>query len=284
VPWEVTARQGVLALAVAGLLAACGFGAFEVLMWCPPVSRFIMHWPEHVPAFGGVAGLFVAWMGARDSELFFELEYEDPRKKGFKELFGAHFFRWYPALGLSILRYALIGAFTGFTVLLLDPNSNLDPAFTNWLKALRPTTLETFLLLVGAAIVFLFLRHLATSLRLEVQFKELAPNDEKIRRFSIDCLRFAMVAVAVFALIAGSLYLNQIVPSQVNSLIVAAIFPFLRIVLGAAAYIFAGVFIAYFALGALFRLIRIKERRDRTHVYAREEPIPIRIFWRVSPM
>jgi hypothetical protein len=58
----------------------------------------------------------------------------------------------------------------------------------------------------------------------------------------------------------------------------------LRIVLGAAAYIFAGVFIAYFALGALFRLIRIKERRDRTHVYAREEPIPIRIFWRVSPM
>jgi hypothetical protein len=283
VPWEVTSRKAVLWLAGAGLLAACGLGAFLLLLLCPGLSRVVMHWPEHIPALGGFTGLLAAWIIARGFELF--LEYEDPREK---TRMGAHFRLAYILQGLRISQYAFIVAFAGFAALLLDPNSKLAPAFTNWLLAFHPSTLGALFLLLGAAIVFLILRHFATSLRLAVQFKELEPNDEKIRRFSIDCLRVAMGTVAIFALFVGSVYVNRIIPSQISSLVVDSMFPALRIVLAAVAYILAGVIIVYFIVGVLFLLIRIMERRDRTrfanaeelttidtidnsHVYAREE-------------
>jgi hypothetical protein len=280
IPWEVTSRKAVLWLAGAGLLAACSLGAFLLLLLCPGLSRVVMHWPEHIPALGGFTGLLAAWIIARGFELF--LEYEDPREK---TRMGAHFRLAYILQGLRISQYAFIVAFAGFAALLLDPNSKLAPAFTNWLLAFHPSTLGALFLLLCVAIVFLILRHFATSLRLAVQFKELEPNDEKIRRFSIDCLRVAMGTVAIFALFVGSVYVNRIIPSQISSLVVDSMFPALRIVLAAVAYILAGVIIVYFIVGVLFLLIRIMERRDRTrfanakelttidnsHVYAREE-------------
>jgi hypothetical protein len=168
-----------------------------------------------------------------------------------------------------------------FAALLLDPSSNLDPAFANWFSSFQPCWLYVLLLLVGAIIIFLQLRYAVTSLKLVVELKELEQKDENFRSLLIDLLRVGMVIVGVFA----AFIISRVLPGWLNSILIQFVSLIARGTLILAAYTFVGVIILYSMFGGVFLLIRAKERRDskrfanakelttvdNSGVYAREE-------------
>jgi hypothetical protein len=141
----------------------------------------------------------LVWSVVRLVELL--LSDEDPRK--------AHFSLRYVIHILIIVRYFALALLIGFAALLVnpDPAKSPDPNFTTWLESIHPSMLWVILLLLGAIFAFLMLQHIATSLKLEVQFQELEPRRENFRRWLVDVLRFLMVLVGVFALFVVFSYL-----------------------------------------------------------------------------
>jgi hypothetical protein len=93
---------------------------------------------------------------------------EDPRKAYLLPCYFTHI--------LIIVRYLALVFLHGFAALLVnpEPTNSPDPTFAMRLGSTNPSTLDVSLLLLGALFVFLLLQHMATSLKLEVQFQEVS--------------------------------------------------------------------------------------------------------------
>jgi hypothetical protein len=275
VPWEVAQRKILAVAAVAAFLAALyglgsfalnfiGLGVMYVYENLPNYARQLSEWPfgHSIRLSVPLLGLLVAWLIVRFVELTFK--YENPRQG----LAGkSHFWLWYWVTVLTILRYGLLGAFVGFAALLLGPHSKSDPPFETWFSSFHPSILFAFVLLIGAGVIFLLLRYATTSLKLAIQFKELAPRAKDFRLLLIDLLHLAMVVVAVFAIFVFS----QILPQFFNSAIAQTVSFLMRVALALAVFTFAGVFIFFILFGMVFLLIRVKELRDRSRFDNAEE-------------
>jgi hypothetical protein len=283
VPWEVAGRRAVaVAMVLALLAAACllgvlvlglfGVGAFHVDAGWPELAtrlgkylfgRSGFHWVNDFSRMIGITislpllGLLAAWVVCRILELV--LEDEDPRET----LLGTRFFLRFPVHILIISRYAILILFVGFAALLLDPKASLDKDFTSWLARHFNLLSYRIPLFVGAGLVFLALRHWATSLRLVVQFQKLSPTQENLRRFAIDFLGLGMVLLVVFALYIISSYMPQGIKSSLEPM-----FLFIRVLLVLALYVFVGLYTAYFIGLILFIVVRLMERADRKRFYS----------------
>ena len=289
VPWEVAGRTAVAAAAVLAVLGAAGvLGALFLGIWELGPFQVNDNWQYYVSEWGrrlfgegnyGVRtslpllALILVWGVVRLVELL--LSDEDPRK--------AHFPLRYVIHILIIVRYFALALLIGFAALLVnpDPAKSPDPNFTTWLESNHPSTWWVILLLLGAIFAFLVLQHMATSLKLEVQFQALEPRRENFRRWLIDVLRFLMVLVGVFALFVVFSYLPHGLSARAGYILL----PLIEALLAAAIYVFVGLTIAY-ALGfILFLAARAMERADckrfassdeltvldNSAIYAREE-------------
>src|ERR1019366_115885 len=155
------------------------------------------------------------------------------------------------------------------SALLLDPNpkNSPDPQFTEWLRSIHPSIVQVIVALIGASFVFLWLQHWVTSLELKVQFRELVPRQENLRRLEIDTLRFFMVLTAVFVLFLIGGYLPSTISSALGKLLV----PLLRVLLLSAVYLFAGLIIAYVIGFCIFLVVRMVELGEKKHFVGAEE-------------
>ncbi len=289
VPWEVAGRKAVAAAAVLAVLGAAGvLGAVFLGLWGLGPFHVNAHWPEYVSEWGKwlfgegnygmrtslpLVALIVVWGVLRLVELL--LSDEDPRKAHFPLRYFIHI--------LIIIRYFALALLIGFAALLVnpEPTKSPDPAFTAWLASIPRSTLRACLLLLGAIFAFLALQHIATSLKLEVQFQELKPRKENFRRWLVDVLRFLMVLVALFALFVVFSYLPHGLSARAGDILL----PLMETLLVAAIYVFVGLIIAYVIGGILFLAVRTMERADckrfassdeltvvdNSAVYAREE-------------
>jgi hypothetical protein len=170
---------------------------------------------------------------------------------------------------LFICRYFTTVLFVGYSALLLDPNSEKspDPKFTDWLRSIDPSIVQVIVVLIGASFVFLLLQHWVTSLKLKVQFQELVPREENLRRLEIDILRFFMVLTAVFVLFLIGGYL----PSKISSALGEVLVPLMRVLLLSAVYLFAGLIIAYVIGFCIFFVVRMVELGEKKHFVSAEE-------------
>jgi len=286
VPWEVRGRKlialaaGLLVLAVACLisvstiwvtnliLARLGHGHLPaVAEWSSHVgelSRWLFKWlggrPLLVPSVP-LATLIILWFGLRLAELF--MQFEDPRANGFFLRYVVHL--------LIIFRYFTLALIVGFSVLLLDKNDPLDRDFLKWLADNSPTRLESVALLAGALVAFLLLQYWVTSLRLAIQFEQLDPRREILRRWNIDVARFAMVLVAAFAVFVIGLS----IPHNIGEWLGPLVLPRLKTLMVVAIHVFIGLIIAYAIAGILFLVVRMKELADRRNFVAADDLVDV---------
>jgi hypothetical protein len=223
--------------------------------------------------------LIVVWVGLRFIEFLLRSLFKDPRQENF----------WLRVLFhiLIILRYFFVMVFIWFSVLVLDEDAAFeDEPSTVLLRGpfpWEPSPVYAILMLIGAGSVFLLFQHWATSLKLAVQFQELDPAPENLRRWAVDMLRVGMVVVAAFALLVLSRSSRLLVWLE-GTFYVKITAPTMAL-LKLAVYAFVGL-IAAQAIGCLlFVGLRIMERYearrfsdaeglaafDNSSVYAREE-------------
>jgi hypothetical protein len=275
VPWEVAQRGRVAAAAgLALLILACGLGAF-ILLLCgrgpADVSNMalsLMSWSEsfaagvidsswflrqialcvdklQLPIPLPLVTLIFAWGVLRVFELIVDLVVEkgNPRSESFLWRYLVHV--------SIILRYALVVFLVCFAVLSLK-------------RGTTPVSSLGFsiLLLVAAAVIWLWLRHRATSLELLIQFQRLRPAREIMRRFGLEAVRFAMVVVVVWALLIIGLQM----PSSITHGLGTFVFPLTGFLLVLTIYVLTGVLAVYLILGPLLStLVRCLELADRSN-------------------
>jgi hypothetical protein len=289
VPWEVAGRNAVAAAAVLAALGAAGvLGAVFLGLFGLGPFHVNANWQKYVSEWGKwlfgegnygmrtslpLLALILVWGVLRLVELL--LSDEDPRKAHFPLRYFIHI--------LIIVRYFALALHVGFAALLVnpEPTKSPDPTFTMWLESTHPSTVDVGLLMLGAISVFVLLQHIATSLKLEVQFQELKLRRENFRRWQVDVLRFLMVLVGVFALFVVFSYLPHGLSARAGDILL----PLMETLLVAAIYVFVGLIIAYVIGGVLFLAVRMMERADckrfkssdeltvvdNSAVYAREE-------------
>jgi hypothetical protein len=189
--------------------------------------------------------LILMWSLLRGAQLVVEivLEKGDPRREHFPVRYFVHV--------LVILRYGLVFLFVGFALLWLDiPSARLEP---------MPSFVQGFVLLIAAALSWLLLRYWETSLKLVIQFRELTPYREVVRRLLLEVVRFAMVIVAVWALLVVGLSL----PRSFMHVLGTIAFPTTCFLLVLTIYTLIGVLTAYAIGFVLFLCVRVLELADR---------------------
>jgi hypothetical protein len=278
VPWEA-ARRNLVAAATgfALLLAACGLGAL-ILFLCglgpADVSGTAI---SHMTRAENIAGRFIdnygflhqaavvidearlpiplpliilifAWGVLRVLELIVDLgvEKDNPRNELFAVRYWVHI--------SIILRYALIVFLVCFAALWFF-DTKRDPG---------PPPGLSIVFLLAAAAIWLLLQYWATSLALLIQFQRLSPTWEVLRRFAFEAVQFAMVVVAVWALlIVGLLIFDLLIPSSVAQRLESLVSPSISFVLVLFIYILTGVLAAYLFIGlVLTPLVRYLELGD----------------------
>jgi hypothetical protein len=268
VPWEVAQRTVVAGATVLALLAAaCGVGALALLL-CGKGFADVRQWVVSLMIcaqdYGGalmsseflrpvayvvgelqlpnplpLMSLIVVWLFLRGVELIFENE--DPRV--------ARFYRRYIVYGSVILRCVLVVLLVGFAVLWLDPTLVKTSVRS------APTLRVSLLALSAAALTWLLLRYWATSLKLVIQFQELTPRRESRRRCLLETAQFAMVVVAVWALLIVGLHVPDSITQALGTLV--------RFLLVLTIYTLIGVLTAYVLGLVLFLLVKGLELADR---------------------
>ena len=204
VPWEVAWRKAVPVAAVLPVLgAACLLGVLVIGFEEPTkmistlfsmmaaLIDYLHLWTwQDSDTFGslffpGALALIGSWAGLRFADLVLRFLFKDPRRQSFLLRVSFHF--------LIILRYFFLVFFVWLSVY-------QSLVLAEVLDVQKPLPLKAILILIGAGLVFLLFQHWATSLKLAVQFKELEPAQETLRRWAVDMLRVGMVVIAAFAL------------------------------------------------------------------------------------
>jgi hypothetical protein len=261
-PWEVAWRKAVRAAALlVALGAACLLGVLVVGFDDPTkmistlfsmmadLIDYLHLWTwQDSDTFGslffpGALALIGSWAGLRFFDLVLRFLFKDPRRQSFWLRVSFHI--------LIILRYFFVVLFVWLSIYQsLVLAEVLDVQKPSWLKAI--------LILIGAGLVFLLFQHWATSLKLAVQFQELEPAQETLRRWAIDMLRVSMVVVAAFTLLILNLYWLK-APEWITlgpvGLVTSDVLPLVI-------YVFVGLIGAYGFGCLLFVALRFQEYRE----------------------
>jgi hypothetical protein len=257
VPWEVAWREAVPVAAVVAVLgAACLLGA-SVVSACRPAEGAgvdthdcgffqLEDWVSNLyPNSDDLANflplflLIALWAAIRSIYFVLQSLFKDPRRQSFGLRVSFHF--------LIILRYFLIVVFISKAIpSIVSPDT--------WSPLLR----YAIPMLIGAGFVFLLVQYWATSLKLAVQFKELDPVQENLRRWLIDTLRVGMVVAAAFALLVFTRSLSRAQPG----IVIDALEQLRSVVLELAYFAVVGLIVAYSFGCVLFLVLRRRERDD----------------------
>jgi hypothetical protein len=268
VPWEAKLRIPVLAGVVgAAALLACGLGALilrlfgygfsEVRDWIgwlvtkaveigqnivslrifTPFVEILQQF--RVPILDSMVLLVVAWLLLRAAQLL--LQRDNPRDTHFWIRFAVHI--------LVIARYTILVFIVGSAILMPLVPRSLPQA---------PSWGVTSWVLAGVAVVLLTLKHWATSLNLIVQFQELSPAAENVRRFLRDLVRFAMATLVVWALAVLGLHFQEIFTGPFGK----RVFTSTQAVLVFIIYGVVGILIVYALAFIALSLVRLRELSD----------------------
>lgn len=256
-----------------------------------------------LPVLYAVLALAVLWIVVRVWELIFRTWTVNPHRQ---------YFVWRLLLHIMvILKYAILVSMVAIVVLGLvtdrtapaletapsqvkDLVLKLDRSLARQYPSdARESSVETaapdpalfasIVLLLGVGLLWVLLQHWATSLKLAVQFQELTPTNENVRRFLLDIATLARVVAAVFAV----LILARHIPADVAATFADGARPWVYGLLVLATYALAGILIVYavgLALLFIVKALEMMERRrfenaaalvteplDNAHSYAREE-------------
>jgi hypothetical protein len=261
-PWEVKFRHEIaVAVIIAALIAACLLGAacdwVAVTYGHAPLLKSLEAAFAAVDRFGGrITGYFVSssqirvpselflpiglaaiWILLRGGELFLSNWSKHPRDQLFYTRVPLHI--------AIILRYGALVFLTGAVLLALIPNMGTLFAATALYMWLVHIIMLSLLLVLLAVLVYL--KYLATTLKISVELKALKGPKENWRRLELDLVRFAMM----IDLAGCALIISRYVPSIIDG--ETAEWLIYRILL-IAAYGLIGV-LAFYAVGVLLLMI-----------------------------
>jgi hypothetical protein len=229
--------------------------------------------PAELAALIALLGL---WFVLRFIELIGLPLTEDPSEQGFALRYGL----WL----LYVLRYAVLIFLIGFAILsgvAVDGGRSALKNVTTPGEAVNVPWGTTVGILMACGVVLVLLRYWITSRKLAVEFEQLTPRWENLRRFQLDVLQLGIlltVWTATLALLAH-------VPQDIMRIVMDWVSPFVNGVLVLVFYVFATLFLLLAIIALVAVLVRALELIDKrryddawhltsfnnTPAYAREE-------------
>ena len=224
-----------------------------------------------LPILPLVLVLAAAWTVVRLVELVLSAVTENPRAQYFILRFPLHI--------MVILRYALPIFLLGFVALGIVGNGPSTPERSarpsqvkiyvdkldqklapsaNVQEGETPSRLASFLMLLVLAVVLIALFHWATSLKLAVQFQMLSPMAENWRLFVLDAVRFAVVVVAVVAVLVVARHIPPAALLATKTFVTLITY----VVLALTAFVVIGILAGYALAFVLLLVVRTLERAD----------------------
>jgi hypothetical protein len=207
--------------------------------------------PAELAALLALLGL---WFVLRFIELIGLPLTENPSEQGF----ALRYVLWL----LYVLRYGVLIFLIGFAILsgvAVDGGSSALKNATKPEAAVGVPWWTTVGILAACGILLVLLRHWITSRRLAVEFEQLTPRWENLRRFQLDVLQLGIlltVWIAALALLAH-------VPEDIMEIVMGYVAPFVNRVLVLVFYVFATLFLLLALIALVAVLARALELIDK---------------------